>query len=80
MASSSLPARPHFPVPQNMPAELELEGALDVYEPARVLFSRVLKFMGRAAYEWLESKEIRMFLRPQIPLLVSHTSVFHYPK
>lgn len=71
MASSSRPPPSRFPVPRNVPTELELEGALDVYEPARVLFPRVIKFVGRAAFELLESKEIRLFLRQNIKYLVS---------
>ncbi len=62
---------PVYPIPRFLPRELELEGHLDVYEPARVLFRRVLKFVRRPAYANLSSAEIHLFLKEQVPYLVS---------
>ena len=60
-----------YPIPRFLPRELELEGHLDVYEPARVLFKRVLKFVNHPAYADLTSAEVHLFLKDQIPYFVS---------
>ncbi|KJA12925.1 hypothetical protein HYPSUDRAFT_209989 [Hypholoma sublateritium FD-334 SS-4] len=67
MASQS--TTPLFPIPRFLPWELVLEGPLDVYEPARVSFKRVLKFVNRPAFADLTSAEIHLFLKDQIPYL-----------
>ena len=37
---------PPYPVPVFLPRTLQLEGALDVYEPARGVFARLMKFLS----------------------------------
>ncbi len=64
---ASQASEPLYPIPRFLPRELELEGNLDVYEPARVLFKRVLKLVNRPAYADLTSAEIHLFLKDQIP-------------
>ena len=67
---------PLYPIPRFLPRELALEGDLDVYEPAHVLFKRMLKFVNRPAYADLTSEEVQLFLKNQISPLV-HASLLY---
>lgn len=73
MASSS--TRVLYPVPRNLPSELHLPGDLDLYEPARLVFRRVMALVQRPAYHDLKSKELRLFLRDQRKYMVCSPSL-----
>ncbi len=72
--TSPTPARvdpPPYPVPAFLPTALTLEGALDVYEPARAVFSRLMDFLGRKDLSDRSADEVHAFLLKQLPAMVS---------
>ena len=77
--TSPTPARvdpPPYPVPTFLPTALKLEGALDVYEPARAVFSRLMDFLGRKDLSDCSADEVHAFLSKQLPAMVSARSLF----
>ena len=61
---------PDFPVPKNVPSAFEFEGALDVYEFARLVFPRIMEFVERPDYPTLSSDEVGEFLEAQVKEMV----------
>ena len=61
---------PPYPVPVFLPRTLQLEGALDVYEPARGVFARLMKFLSIRDFRDRTPEEIHGFLLKQILAMV----------